>query len=184
MTNTTDRGPWMRTHSGTRFHPFDPHADEVCIEDIAHALSQLCRFAGHTSAFYSVASHSVLVADLVVRLGHPEHALSALLHDAAEAYYVDVPSPLKRGLPDYRSAIGRGEDVIARAFGLPVELPRVVVRADLMALADEARDLMGGHEGWGLPEPESGIRVLSESPSLARDRFLERFHALQSARAA
>lgn len=178
------RGYWMQTHSGKRFHPFDPHAEDVCIEDIAHALSNLCRFAGHVATFYSVASHSVFVSELVVRLGHPEHALAALLHDAAEAYYVDVPSPLKSGLPDYKSALGHGESVVMGAFGLSCVLPPVVRRADLMALADEARDLMGGHYGWELPEPESGIRVVPESPAAAQARFLDRFRRLHASRAA
>jgi hypothetical protein len=81
----------IETYTGRIVDPLGLRAEDVYIEDVAHALSNLCRFTGHTSAFYSVAEHSVHVSLMVPR----EHALMGLLHDAAEAYLGDVSSPLK-----------------------------------------------------------------------------------------
>ncbi|MEM4379972.1 MAG: hypothetical protein QXL01_04720, partial [Thermoplasmatales archaeon] len=82
--------PWIETYSGKKFDYLAQ--SELDIEDIAHALSNLCRFNGHTRVFYSVAEHSVNVSSMVP----PELKIAALLHDAAEAYIGDVPSPLKQ----------------------------------------------------------------------------------------
>ena len=61
------KGDWILTYSGIEFWPLDPRPEDVRIEDIAHALSMQCRFAGHCDRFYSVAEHSIRVADLVPR---------------------------------------------------------------------------------------------------------------------
>src|SRR5262245_27549306 len=99
-------GDWMQTISGRKFWPLDPRPEEVCIEDIGHALSLVCRFGGHCHTFYSVAEHSVRVSllaeDMAKSSAHwtDENirmiALSGLLHDAAEAYIGDMVRPLKR----------------------------------------------------------------------------------------
>jgi len=94
---------WILTRTGRRFDLLAPKADQVSTLDIAHALSQLCRFNGHTSRHYSVAQHSLLVASIVPA----EHQLAALLHDATEAYVGDMTRPLKALLPDF-SAIEHG----------------------------------------------------------------------------
>src|ERR1039457_118422 len=86
---------FIGTFSGLRFWPLDPNPEKILIDDIAHALAHQCRFGGHASRFYSVAEHSVHVS----RLCPPEDALWGLLHDASEAYLVDLPRPLKQ-LPE------------------------------------------------------------------------------------
>lgn len=90
--------PFIITYTGKKFTYDMVYPCDICIEDIAHALSQLCRYTGHTNTFYSVAQHCLLIADKIP--GGPEVKLAALLHDAAEAYVNDLASPLKRWLMD------------------------------------------------------------------------------------
>lgn len=63
MTARVSRGDWMQTYTGRRFYPLDPRPDEIDPEDIAHALSLLCRYGGHVDRFYSVAEHCVLMSE-------------------------------------------------------------------------------------------------------------------------
>lgn len=86
------------TYTGKEFDVLHPDPSLICLEDIAHALSQTCRFTGHTSRFYSVAEHSYHCSKLVAIT---EHQRACLLHDAAEAYLNDIASPVKRHLPEY-----------------------------------------------------------------------------------
>lgn len=89
-------GPWMLTATGHRVFVNDPRPEDFHIEDIAHALSHICRFGGHARGFYSVAQHSLLVADILQSAGRPRHVLFAgLMHDAAEAYVGDIIRPIK-----------------------------------------------------------------------------------------
>lgn len=92
--------PYIYTNLGVRFHFFDLNPDEVHLEDIAHGLSHICRWVGQCDSFYSVAAHSLLVAEKTRLLAGTsgdadELVLAALLHDAAEAYLGDFSGPLK-----------------------------------------------------------------------------------------
>lgn len=177
--------PDILTFSGHYFNFLRPDPATIDIEDIAQGLSHVCRFAGQSRRFYSVAQHSVHVADLVADLGYPEHALAGLLHDAAEAeaYVGDVTRPLKQLLPDYRQIEARIEAVVFARFGLPAVMPQVVKNADLILLATEQRDLMAPHDDpWACID---GITPLSFelrpwSHERARDIFLLRFQELRS----
>jgi hypothetical protein len=170
---TTDRqGDWMQTVSGRQFWPFDPRPEEVRIGDIAHALSMQCRFAGHCLRFYSVAEHSVLLSRHVA----PEHKLWALLHDASEAYLMDVPRPIKPYLGGYREA----EDGVMRAictrFGLDPEMPQAVAEADTRLLMDEAEQNMERPDvPWELKAPPLGVKLQYWSPEQAKGEFLSMF---------
>lgn len=104
----------IRTFTGKYFDPFNPDPDLICIEDIAHALSLQCRFSGHTHVHYSVARHSLNVLLLCEK---KEYRLQALLHDASEAYLVDIPTPIKKCLPQYIDAEHNLMCVIAEKFG-------------------------------------------------------------------
>ena len=154
-------GDWIGMPDGRKFWPLDPRADEVHLADIAHSLSRICRFGGRCDPWYSVAQHSIWVAGFVEE-SHPHLALHALLHDAAEAYVGDQVRPIKRDLFVATDARGpesfdRTERRIMRAiyeaFGLiaPSDADASVIKhADNVALATEARDLMGDPSWPGL----------------------------------
>lgn len=170
------RGGWLQTYTGRVFYPADPRADEVCIEDIAHALSLLCRFGGHCERFYSVAEHSVLCSYMVP----PEAAFDALMHDATEAYLVDLPSPVKHSLPEYKSMEEVLWCVILERFPqLAVVTPRSVRQADRDILFSERdQNLKPNPIPWNLEDPGTRINLYFWSPSEAETKFLERFHHL------
>lgn len=173
------RGDWMTTFTGRRFWPLDPRPGDVVIEDVAHALSMLCRFAGHCRTFYSVAQHSILVSYTC----DPGDELAGLLHDAAEAYVIDVPRPLKRDacMAAYRDAEEVVHAAIGQRFGLASGIPASVKVADEIVLATEARDLMDTRTcPWvnldGVLKLDQRIRTWS--PELAESLFLARFAEL------
>ena len=175
------RGDWMQTYTQRQFWPLDPRPEEIDVLDIAHALSHLCRFAGHVTRFYSVADHCVRVS----RLAAPDDralALAGLLHDATEAYVVDVPRPLKRFLPGYAEIEARVARCVEVRFGLEIGiLDHPAVKGwDEVLLATEARDLMGGESAgkWHLRAQPLPQRIAPMPSELARAAFLERFEEL------
>lgn len=158
----------FNTASGRIVDLKNPSEDNICIDDIANALSKICRFGGNTNKFYSVAQHSVLVSKLV----DPEFAKEALLHDASEAYLGDVIKPLKVILGHaYDSLEKNFEKVIAHKFNLrqTPQIKAAIKRADMHAveleheafqkgnfkpllLALAANGLHGGHITWSCNE--------------------------------
>lgn len=96
-------GATITTFTGLEFDPLNPRPDTIRIEDIAHALSLLCRGNGHCKTFYSVGQHCIAAAQEALARGYGRRtALGALLHDAAECYLSDVPHPYKTSMPRYR----------------------------------------------------------------------------------
>lgn len=171
-------GDWMQTYSGRQFWPLDPRPEEVCIEDIAHALSLICRFNGHCERFYSVAEHSVLVSLVVPK----EIALWALLHDASEAYIADIIRPAKRFITGYAELEEKIMASVCARFGLPAKMPPAVKRADNAVLADEARSIMkNSASAWALPEPPAGTCPTGLLPHKAEEFFLARYYDLAGA---
>jgi uncharacterized protein len=170
--------PDILTIGGKYFNFLTPGQSEFGIAEIAHALSHLCRYNGHTGTFYSVAQHSVYVSYLVP----PEHALAGLLHDAAEAFIGDMVAPLKRLLPDYRALEKRVEAAVLERFGLPAVQPQCVKDADMVMLATEQRDLLPAHDDeweWErLGYRPMAIKVIPVSAGVARTQFLARFQEL------
>ncbi len=174
-------GRSMQTASGAPFWPLDPRPEDVSIEDIAHALSFQCRFAGHCRVFYSVAEHSVRVARVVEGRNAPQRVvLAALLHDAAEAYLGDMIRPLKPYMDSYRAAEDGVYSAIARRFGIPEEISWAVRGADGVLLATEARDLMGGaHTKWGLRHKPLAEAIEPWSSRRAKEEFLHMFEEVK-----
>ena len=166
-------GGWMQTYSGFQFWPIDPRPEEIHVIDIAHSLANQCRYAGHCRTFYSVAQHSVLVSRIVPA----EFALWGLLHDAAEAYLVDLPRPLKRHSilgTEYRIVENRLMEAVAVRFGLDPQEPWCVHVADDRALMTEKRDLMPGIFKWTeTAEPLDEV-IVPLLPVEAEGEFLAR----------
>ena len=169
--------PDILIRSGHYFDFLEPRNNVVLVQDIAHSLSNICRFAGHTSLFYSVAQHCVLTSFLVP----PADAMAALLHDAAEAYLGDVARPLKNLLPDYKAIEARIEADVFAKLGIPLPLPESVKKADLILLATEQRDLMPPHDDeWQLIAgiTPMAMEIVPLAPHQARRLFLSRYHDL------
>lgn len=142
---------WIQTYTGRKFWPLAPRIEDVDLVDIQHALGMLCRFGGHSHYFYSVAEHSYIMSRHIT----PEYALYALMHDAAEAYLVDVPRPIKRQLgPIYRDAENALLRVIFEKVGLvpysaDEPLPPQVREMDARMLLTERTQFMPNTaHGW------------------------------------
>ena len=108
---------YITTYTGKHFEPANPDPEMIQIEDIAHALSLICRGNGHVKSFWSVGQHCISCAKEACARGLSTRiALACLLHDASECYMSDIPRPFKKGLPDYRAREERLLDTIYRKF--------------------------------------------------------------------
>lgn len=175
----------LQTSQGHMFDLLAPERSTIDINDIAHHLSNLCRFNGATHQHYSVAQHSVLVSKIVPQC----LALPALLHDAAEAYVGDLPSPLKALLPDYQIIESNIMRCIFEQVGLEYPYHSEIKRADRVALATEARDLLAPISEaklWTTPNGISpcAITITPLSQEDAETEFLARYFELQTQAAA
>lgn len=134
-------GDFFITYSGIDIDPLNPRPEQIKLIDIAHALSNVCRFGGQCPTFYSVACHSMYVADLLPR----RLAIEGLLHDASEAYCGDMIKSLKVLCPDYQAVEKRFEAAIRERFCLPAQQDAQdkleIKRADIAALLAERRDI-------------------------------------------
>ena len=174
---------FIETYTGEVFDPLHPKEAAVNIDDIAHALSNQCRFSGHCLWHYSVAQHSFLVSTLLARWdASPLVQMIGLLHDASEAYLVDLPTPLKKHRffgQSYRAAERPLQKAICNHFSLPTKQPALVDKADAVLLATEVKYLMrSDREYWQKlkekPDPETVIERWA--PEYAKRMFLDLFH--------
>ena len=171
----------IRLLSGSLFDYNAPHETDVQIEDIAAPLSKICRFAGHIPNFYSVAQHAVNVSRIVP----PEHAFTALMHDTAEAFTNDLPTPLKAAIPAFKELEDRIEAAMAQRFGFEYPLPDAVKLADLQMLAIEKHYIKQDHSHWSVLEGVEWEHLVGEvnlaplSPWNAMDEFMGRFYELR-----
>lgn len=200
-----DTGPWFQTFTGAKVNPMTLEPEDVRLEDVAHALSLICRFNGHCNRHYSVAQHSVAGAHVALSSGywHTEHehddrrdlALWFLIHDAAEAYLQDLPRPVKyadKFFPDADWAVGFREvehhvQEVCNLSLLGIRQPSQEIEDDLRKLDDamlatERHQLMGNPEiEWDfLPPPLSGNFPVWH-PAQAEKHFLSLFRELSQA---
>ena len=167
-------GSWMQTASGKAFWPLDPRVEDIQIEDIAAALSKLCRYGGHCHTFYSVAEHCVLMAHAAPDGQH----LAALLHDASEAYLSDVIRPVKAHLANYKDIEANLECAIAKRFGLQWPMPAEVKHLDERIIADEREQAMiRSSVAWAqwTPVAPLGVTLQFWTPEKAEFEFLAAF---------
>lgn len=178
---------WIELADGSRFY-YETSA--FTIRNIAASLSKLCRYNGHCLAFYSVAQHSVLVADIMhnLQLGDPREGL---LHDAQESILCDIPSPWKVLLPDYKKVEATLEHRLRQQFGLPEKGTDGCKKADYLALHIEAQWLIESHgDDWEAPpglkdEAKQYMKdfacppaMWTQNPKKAEQFFLDEFTRL------
>lgn len=191
----TDRGAWLATATGGFWSIESPHPADVDASSIFVGLARVCRYAGQIDPdreFYSVAEHSVLMTQWAIDKGivtYREDALAILLHDAAESFFGDMPTPLKALLPAYKEIEDRAQTVIMEAFGLAdgsVEITKAQIKElDIRVRLDERLALirepalseglnilwMGDHES----HRPLDVRVRGLWPGRAREEMLELF---------
>lgn len=167
-------GGYVITHTGRKFYPAHPRIEDIDIRDIAHSLSNLCRFTGHVKQFYSVAQHSIYVSKLMP----PTLMLEGLLHDASEAYLGDIATPIKPYLQNYKELEFGIMWYIAKKFNLCELWESVSKQADAIMLATEIRDLMPVGDYGELATP-LGTEIYPLSPNKVEQLFLENFYALR-----
>lgn len=172
-------GPQIELNSGAYLNYLEPDPDLMDIEVIAGPLSRLCRFSGQTNKFYSVAQHSVLVANM---LPH-EFKLAGLMHDATEAFVADMPKPLKGLLLGYNEVEERIWKALCKRYDLPLELPDIVHIADKIAVITEARELLNtnGWKNWYDGIEPLDIPIVPLLPHDAEHLFLQQYTALTGA---
>lgn len=164
----------MCLRSGTYFDLVDPKPEMVNLEDIAHALSMINRYGGHTCYHYSVAEHSVIMSYIVP----PLFAKEALLHDAHEAFVGDMIAPLKALCPDYAALEQRVGTVVAARFGLPQAMSPEVRHADRQMVRLEQRFAMENADAPWVDATMPEARILNLCPHQAKAAFLSRANEL------
>ena len=152
----------IKTFTGHYIDVFNPKPETITIEDIAHALSNTARWGGHTEYFYSVASHSLWVADNVPL----EFQLEALLHDGTEAYIGDMPKPIKMYLPDFNKLEKNLDIAIRNKFGLPLIISSIVKQADIKSLEFEWENV------------KLSNYTNNKTNHQIRDEFIKKFYSL------
>lgn len=188
--------PFIALSTGGKFYPLGPDPDRIDIRDIAHSLSQQCRYAGHTSAFWSVAAHSLEVSRRVVEKycyskSAPEFSgvavavlgLEALLHDASEAYLQDIVRPVKPLVHGYAMWEANVERAIAQRFKLAHPWADCVKEVDDAIVLDEVANFFApGSAAWArydIRRREDYYTLIPLEPREAEQMFLDRFTDLQ-----
>lgn len=128
----------IRTFTGKYVNVFDPKPEMFVIEDIAHSLAMQPRFGGHLPIWYSVADHCIGGAISIL----PDHAYDFLMHEAAEAYLLDLASPIKKRIPGYRKLEDGLLKVLSEVFGFRYPFTKPVKLHDKWMLEWEWEHMM------------------------------------------
>jgi 5'-deoxynucleotidase YfbR-like HD superfamily hydrolase len=172
--------PSIVTYSGRKFPILRATASDIFIEDIAHALSNICRYTGHCKKLYSVAEHSVRIANMCT--GNTMK-LYALLHDAPEAYLSDLSTPVKEQLPRYQEIEKYLQDVIIKRYSLECVAyngnARDVKEYDTLIRVVEVKSLFKSYPGFNFQgrdyEIKRSERIRPWSSRKAEKEYLKLF---------
>jgi hypothetical protein len=178
--------PFIEMYTGRQFYPLEPvrSRNELSVIDIAHHLSNQCRYSGAVRYFYSTAQHCVLLAQWAVKNGKsPLEALQILLHDAPEAYLVDIPRPVKQFMPEYRKWDHAINDVIREWMGWSgIPIPSFQDEIDTRIVVDERAALLHKDNVWQSDGLEPlGVVIERWTPERAEKEFLLHYAAYSKA---
>ncbi len=173
--NSCIKKPFILTYSGINFLLYGESTNGFSLKDIAHSLSMQCRYTGHTSQFYSVAEHCVLMSRYVIDL---DYKFMALYHDAVEAYVGDLASPVKRESPGYKKVEENIERRLFMWLGYNVSplVKKLIKILDIRIMLCERDELLPEIDGqWaedGVVTPLD-INIMCWSPAMAEKEFLK-----------
>lgn len=168
---------YITTYSGIHFFPTEPKPQDICIADIAHALSLICRGNGHVKTFFSVGQHCINCALEAEARGYGSRmALACLLHDASECYMSDVPRPFKRTMAEYREQEGKLLDMIYTKFLgslLTEEEQKLLSQIDDDMLYYDLRELLAEPSGRAEPKLFTEISYEVQPFEMVEQKYLQ-----------
>lgn len=170
--------PYTETYSGNQLYFLNPTVDMVELDDISNGLSKICRYSGGITEFYSVAEHSVLLARKVWELTEDiEQTMTALYHDAAESFAMDLPRPIKKCCPDYMEIEDKLTKVIFSKFNIQ-PMTELVHYLDTHIVRDEAMVLFNKPPKWVEEFDSLGIKVECWDHKTAKQKWLDTYNWL------
>lgn len=180
---------WVATYHLPKgfLRPLELDPRDIYIEDIQHALSNICRFNGHCREFYSVAQHSVHVSEWLARNGSDTITqMVGLLHDASEAYFGDIIRPMKKHPSmdaftrfDHEAQHLIYEKFLGKYYWDTEDIELDLIAADNDLLISEAIQLFPIQPShWNKSNPRDYFHIKPVSPRDAKLLFEQRFHDL------
>lgn len=182
MLNTAPENCWIGLLSGAKMNYLKPEESDVTLDDLASALSNICRFSGHLPKFYSVAQHLVNTSRIV----DPRYAFDALMHDTAEAFTNDLPTPLKWAFPVFKELETKIEQAMAARFDFNYPYPDEVKLADTQMLLLEKVYVKEDDREWinykdvEFQHLKDLVDLKPWQPCRAKREFLQRFEELEA----
>ena len=173
-------GNYITTYTGFHFEPTDPDPELIRIEDIAHALSLICRGNGHVKTFWSVGQHCINCAKEAWKRGLSNRmVLACLLHDASECYMSDIPRPFKKDLPEYQVHEGHLLDIIYEKYlgsHLEPEEQKQLKEMDYAMLWYDLENLLNEIQSGEIPKLHIGLDYSVRPFQEVESEYLELFY--------